>query len=80
MRDLYKFFIDIHWSNFFLLLFLGYLALNLLFALVYVIIGIETLEGSNPELPDLFNAFFFSIQTFTTVGYGAVSPIGETAP
>ncbi len=55
-----------------------FLTVNLLFACVYLIIGMEHLggmvAGSNGE--KFGEAFFFSAQTFTTVGYGRINPIG----
>jgi inward rectifier potassium channel len=55
-----------------------YIVLNLIFATVYFYIGIEyisgTMKGSN--WMNFAEAFFFSAQTFTTVGYGHISPMG----
>lgn len=54
-----------------------YIVLNLLFATIYNCIGLENLNGIDPtdsEIDNFFKAFFFSTQTFTTVGYGHISP------
>ncbi len=64
--------------KFFLIILLFYIVSNLLFATIYVLIGVDTL-GEIPSPSTLTNfgeAFFFSTQTFTTVGYGRISPIG----
>ncbi|MEO8763152.1 MAG: ion channel [Ginsengibacter sp.] len=64
--------------KFFLIIVLFYVISNLLFATVYFIIGVDTL-GEIPSPSTMTNfgeAFFFSTQTFTTVGYGRISPIG----
>ncbi|WP_162055326.1 ion channel [Pontibacter pamirensis] len=53
-----------------------YLLINILFALLYLLCGIENLQGTEPDLPPFLNAFFFSVQTFTTVGYGILAPQG----
>jgi inward rectifier potassium channel len=55
-----------------------YLTINLFFATLYLLIGLENLGGLSPvsKLQDFSEAFFFSTQTFTTVGYGRVYPIG----
>lgn len=76
ISDIYKFLIEIHWIYFVLILVGGFIAINLIFALTYLAIGIEHINGVNPDIPHFLNAFFFSSQTFTTVGYGALSPGG----
>jgi inward rectifier potassium channel len=76
VKDFYKFLIDLHWFWFSLFLIGSFLFLNLIFTTCYVLIGIETIAGNYPELSPFENAFFFSAQTFTTVGYGALHPKG----
>jgi inward rectifier potassium channel len=56
-----------------------YVAINFIFASIYYGIGIEHLNGiSNvdSEWVKFGQAYFFSAQTFTTVGYGHISPSG----
>lgn len=55
-----------------------YFMINLLFGSIYYLIGMEHLGGiaATDELSAFSEAFFFSSQTLTTVGYGRVSPIG----
>ncbi|MBD0331830.1 MAG: Inward rectifier potassium channel Irk [Chitinophagaceae bacterium] len=63
----------------FWLLILGYyIVMNLLFGSIYYLIGIEHLAGiqKGSEFNNFAEAFFFSTQTFTTVGYGRISPVG----
>ena len=66
--------------KFLLILFLFYILLNLLFAIIYFAIGIEHLQGiiANTVAEKFGEAYFFSAQTFTTVGYGRISPKGIT--
>lgn len=64
--------------KFFLIVLLFYITINLIFATVYFLIGVQSL-GEIPSPSTLTNfaeSFFFSTQTFTTVGYGRISPIG----
>ena len=67
--------------KFLLLLLTFYGLLNLIFALIYYCIGIENLEGIRAanKLEEFGEAYFFSAQTFTTVGYGRISPHGFAA-
>ena len=56
-----------------------YMGINFLFALIYYGIGIENLNGidtSGSPWVQFGQAYFFSAQTFTTVGYGHISPSG----
>jgi inward rectifier potassium channel len=80
MSDLYSYFIDISWFQFFLLIILAYTILNVIFGLIYVSIGIEQItKPKGTFLEDFLNGFFFSAQTLTTVGYGGIAPKGITA-
>ena len=75
--NLYAYLIDISWTKFFLSVGLGYILINTLFALLYLLIGIEQLGLDSVSLfSDFTNTFYFSAQTITTVGYGAISPNG----
>lgn len=68
-------------AKFLLLIFSVYILVNLVFAGVYYLIGIEHLGGVNSGSPlkNFSEVFFFSTQTFTTVGYGRISPVGFAA-
>ncbi|MEI7472828.1 MAG: ion channel [Chitinophagaceae bacterium] len=64
--------------KFFSLIFLFFVLINLLFAIAYFAIGVEHLSGmvTHSAWEQFGEAYFFSAQTFTTVGYGRVNPTG----
>ncbi|MBS3914384.1 MAG: hypothetical protein KG003_07790 [Bacteroidetes bacterium] len=66
------------WSKFFLMVFVAYIATNVLFAGIYYYLGVENLgmEPSDNFWKDFGEAFFFSTQCLTTIGFGRVSPHG----
>ncbi|MBQ4821176.1 ion channel [Aquimarina sp. MMG016] len=73
----YDYLISISWIRFFFWVVLGYVIVNSFFALIYTVLGIsEIVEPSGNIFEDFLNAFFFSAQTITTVGYGAMAPKG----
>lgn len=65
-------------SKFIFLVLVFYILMNLFFAALYYIIGVKHLGGVGPEntIGEFWEAFFFSCQTFTTVGYGRINPTG----
>lgn len=69
--DLYHLLLTISWCQFFGIVGLMYLATNFLFALAYLAIP----DGiANAQPGSLKDAFFFSIQTMATIGYGSMYP------
>ena len=79
-RDIhpYLFMINASWPVFAALIFGAFVIGNVVFALIYMKIGVEHLQGADTAtlLDRFMSAFFFSAQTFTTVGYGRISPDG----
>jgi len=63
---------------FFLVVLFWYLVLNVLFAAGYLLCGPAALQG-NAGVPDYMRAFFFSVHTFATIGYGNIVPAGVAA-
>ena len=70
-RDPYHLLLTIPWSGFLALTVLGYLVANTLFALAYLAGG-DGIENARPG--NFFDAFFFSVQTMASIGYGAMHP------
>lgn len=67
--------------KFFAIIFLYFTCLNLIFTCIYLSIGTNHLSGmiANTNAEKFEEAFFFSAQTFTTVGYGRINPTGFLA-
>jgi len=76
--SIYQWLISMSWIKFCGLIFSGYLVVNLFFATLYFIGGEANFEGieTNNDFDRFLNEFFFSTQTFTTVGYGRINPVG----
>ncbi len=63
------------------LVFGVYFVVNCFFACLYLWVGVEHLTAMQPGALDknFWEAFFFSTQTLTTVGYGRIAPQGVPA-
>ncbi len=79
--DLYHQFITMNWYNFFLIFFAFFFGINGLFAVFYSWIGPTQFQGieSRGYFGNFWDMYFFSTQTFTTVGYGHIAPVGWAA-
>ncbi len=79
--SLYHALLALSWGKFLGLLVAGYLTANLIFAGAYLAAGPDALAV--PEglavAQRFWQAFFFSVHTFATIGYGNITPVGMTA-
>jgi inward rectifier potassium channel len=68
--------INIGWCRFLTMVFLGYLAINAIFAGLYCSLGPGQLLGADAPTNwgRFLNDFFFSVHTLSTIGYGNISP------
>lgn len=69
--DAYHWILTLTWPHFFLMTVGFYLSVNVLFALAYLAIPGTIV---NARTGSFLDAFFFSIETLATVGYGVMSP------
>ena len=79
--SLYHWLLSVRWPTFFFIGGVTFFAVNLLFACAYLACGHGGLQGDMNDLGDgewaeVGRAFFFSVQTLSTVGYGGVRPSG----
>lgn len=70
-RDSYHWVLSLTWPQFGLFLVAGYLLINMLFALLYMV-GHGAI--GEMEAGSFWSAFFFSVETLATVGYGHLFP------
>lgn len=80
--ELYHQLITMSAPKFLLLVVCAYTLVNLIFASIYYLIGMQHLAGIAPgasESQRFMEAFFFSSQTLTTLGYGRIAPVGSLA-
>ena len=70
--------LSMSWSTFLGLVLLLYFLSNIFFGALYASIGSGALvDTSATPMSDLFvRGFFFSVQTFATIGYGTIHPVG----
>jgi inward rectifier potassium channel len=78
----YQNLVEMDWGRFLLITLGAYIIINIVFAAGFLIIGTDSLtniSNADPFWYRMLGAFFFSVQTFTTVGYGSLAPIGIAA-
>jgi len=77
----YHVLLTISWGKFFLVVVTGYLLANVVFALAFLACGPGAIGGLAPALfGGVFaRAFFLSVDTIGTIGYGNIYPVGVAA-
>lgn len=71
--------ITMKWTRFIGVVVISYIIANTIFATLYYWLGVEHLSGINADLAEwrkFAEAYFFSSQTLTTLGYGRIAPVG----
>ncbi len=71
VSDIYYYLLEASWLEILICAFGGYLIINTIFALLYLLGG-NAITGAEPG--SFFDAFNFSVQTFSTIGFGTMSP------
>ncbi|WP_158281532.1 ion channel [Sediminitomix flava] len=76
IKDIYLLMVTTSWTNFIFFTALYLIGINLIFACLYFFVGVHHIEGVDHTTgwKGFADAFFFSVQTFTTVGYGSMYP------
>ena len=76
--NLYHILLAMSWRVFLGLVLLLYFLSNILFGVLYASFGGDALvDTSGTPFENLFiRGFFFSVQTFATIGYGTIHPVG----
>jgi inward rectifier potassium channel len=74
LQDLYHLWLRTTWPRGLLLIAVGYVAVNALFALSYMAVG-----GVANSSGDFFDSMFFSVETMGTIGYGEMTPATRAA-
>jgi inward rectifier potassium channel len=80
--SLYHYLLTVSWPKFMGLVVAGYLVINTGFGLAYLACGPEALRGATVDEmggSGFLRAFFFSVETFATIGFGHLFPAGLAA-
>jgi len=79
--SLYHWLLTISWPRFLGFIAGSYVAVNTLFAFAFLLCGPDALQSSSGSFAGhaFYRAFFFSVDTFATIGYGNIIPVGVVA-
>ena len=67
--------------KFVVVIFSFFIGINVLFTAIYLLLGVDQFVGlmADNRWSEIKEIYFFSTETFTTVGYGRVNPVGDGA-
>lgn len=71
-KDVYFYLMEGTWTRFFVVVVVAYLFINVVFAGLFLL---QPESVSNLESKSFLDAFAFSVQTMSTIGYGGMSPV-----
>jgi inward rectifier potassium channel len=76
--NIYHTALTMKWRTFLLLVLALYFVSNVVFGAVYATFGPQALVDTSAAPMDnmVIRGFFFSVQTFATIGYGTIHPVG----
>ena len=79
--SLYHWSLTISWPKFLGFIAASYVAVNALFAGAYLLCGPNALQSPTGTFDGqpFYRAFFFSVDSFATIGYGNIIPVGVAA-
>lgn len=75
----YHLLLTVSWIRFHAALVGSYLLANAAFAVAYLACGPDALGGGGNVGTGFARAFFFSVETFSTIGFGNITPVGYAA-
>lgn len=78
---LYRWLLTISWPRFLAFIAGSYVVINGLFAIAFLLCGPDALQSPTGTFAGhpFYRAFFFSVDTFATIGYGNIIPVGLAA-
>src|SRR5215210_7274522 len=78
---IYSFMLAISTWKFIIIVVGFFVVANIFFTSLYLLAGIHQLQGilGTTYWDRLLEVYFFSTETFTTVGYGRINPVGQLA-
>ncbi len=79
--SLYHWLLTISWPKFIGFIAVSYVIVNTLFAFAFLLCGPDALQSSTGNFAGqpFYRAFFFSVDSFATIGYGNIVPVGVPA-